>query len=880
ALFDTSFAVHADAVLKQDTAERLIAEEEGRLQAIVPDAVCLQHEDKLELLVEQRGIRQAAANSLPDKRAKLHAKAIELADALRTLQLPDAPAATLLPTLPAPATVTELKQLLDQRTALESALGVLRNAQAEAEVERDASARALADHDLLSPAADLQAVVEAARRVGDLDGQAELARKQHAEHADKATDAFARLLPWDGDAPALRQLAVPTEDLLQAARDREATAATTLAEETQIAGRLREGEAERRLERELLVNAGTGVSAAMVANARQEREACWGNLRAHIEGRHTLASPRTEIDRYEDLKAQADGRADERFLSAEASARLAQVDAAVAAAELHLSQAEARMERALAAQKEADRQWSAELTQRSLPVFPVARLREWLVLRDGAMEASALAEATAKVLRAREDSLDSHRQQLANVSGRSTQESSFRELLDRAEATLKASQDNAATFDRLKADLRRAEDKAFAEGRKVERNLAETRDWQVAWKQAVAKAHLDEGVSAAKLDTVALVRATAATVQQLQDEIEAASNTERDFLARTDALWAALEMPTQPESFGERIELLKRRLQSARNDRQRIAAITAARDAREEERRRAEAQRASALRSLQPLLQLAAVDTLPALAERVEESRRMRKVLDAIDDVRAKLLSLGDGVPLAGLLQEAEGKTSDQLAARSGELAQELEKLGEDIRVKADQAGVSRTNFQALDHGANASEAAADAEMARAELDVQAEAYLMKRTETLLLRWAIERKRKLTQNPLLQRAGQLFAMLTGTRYSNVSIDDDGNAPVLVGNLADGSRPVRVEHMSEGTIDQLFLALRVASIEQSVKAGSVLPVLADDLFINFDDGRAKAGFRVLGELAKSTQVLFFTHHQHLLEIARESLHPHETRVCNL
>ena len=61
---------------------------------------------------------------------------------------------------------------------------------------------------------------------------------------------------------------------------------------------------------------------------------------------------------------------------------------------------------------------------------------------------------------------------------------------------------------------------------------------------------------------------------------------------------------------------------------------------------------------------------------------------------------------------------------------------------------------------------------------------------------------------------------------------------------------------------------------------MLPVLADDLFINFDDLRAEAGFRVLGELAKSTQVLFFTHHQHLLDIARKSLHPHETRICNL
>ena len=39
----------------------------------------------------------------------------------------------------------------------------------------------------------------------------------------------------------------------------------------------------------------------------------------------------------------------------------------------------------------------------------------------------------------------------------------------------------------------------------------------------------------------------------------------------------------------------------------------------------------------------------------------------------------------------------------------------------------------------------------------------------------------------------------------------------------------------------------------------LPFLADDLFVNFDDERSEAGVRVLAELAKYTQVLFFTHH---------------------
>jgi uncharacterized protein YhaN len=47
-------------------------------------------------------------------------------------------------------------------------------------------------------------------------------------------------------------------------------------------------------------------------------------------------------------------------------------------------------------------------------------------------------------------------------------------------------------------------------------------------------------------------------------------------------------------------------------------------------------------------------------------------------------------------------------------------------------------------------------------------------------------------------------------------------------------------------------------------------VADDLFINFDDDRAAAGFTVLGHLAAKTQVLFFMHHRHLLEIAQATL----------
>jgi uncharacterized protein YhaN len=140
----------------------------------------------------------------------------------------------------------------------------------------------------------------------------------------------------------------------------------------------------------------------------------------------------------------------------------------------------------------------------------------------------------------------------------------------------------------------------------------------------------------------------------------------------------------------------------------------------------------------------------------------------------------------------------------------------------------------------------------------------------VLLQWAIDRYRREKQAPMLKRAGKLFAILTcgSFRTLQLEFDEDDNAQ-LAGIRQDGRR-VPVAGMSTGTADQLYLALRVAAIEDYLDHAEPMPFIADDLFINFDDKRAAAGFRVLGELAKKTQVLFFTHHEHLLEVAQNAL----------
>lgn len=70
------------------------------------------------------------------------------------------------------------------------------------------------------------------------------------------------------------------------------------------------------------------------------------------------------------------------------------------------------------------------------------------------------------------------------------------------------------------------------------------------------------------------------------------------------------------------------------------------------------------------------------------------------------------------------------------------------------------------------------------------------------------------------------------------------------------------------------------MEDAVAGRAKLPFLADHLFVNYDDDRALVGFEVLAELVKSTQVLFFTHHRHLLGGSDRALGAAEVAICEL
>jgi len=137
-----------------------------------------------------------------------------------------------------------------------------------------------------------------------------------------------------------------------------------------------------------------------------------------------------------------------------------------------------------------------------------------------------------------------------------------------------------------------------------------------------------------------------------------------------------------------------------------------------------------------------------------------------------------------------------------------------------------------------------------------------------VLKDEIERYREEHQDPVLQIASRFFFELTLGSFAGLRTDvDDNGSPVLVGVRPDDTR-VLVEGLSDGTCDQLYLALRLATLEWRLETSEPMPFIVDDILINFDDERSKATLKALTDLSEKTQVILFTHHGRIVEEARQ------------
>ena len=127
-----------------------------------------------------------------------------------------------------------------------------------------------------------------------------------------------------------------------------------------------------------------------------------------------------------------------------------------------------------------------------------------------------------------------------------------------------------------------------------------------------------------------------------------------------------------------------------------------------------------------------------------------------------------------------------------------------------------------------------------------------------------------------KRAAEIFSSLTEGGYQGVVLDRTfhlSTEPV-------GDTLYRdAQFLSAGTLDQLYLATRLAICDMILPAETSAPIILDDALTNFDDARCATALRQLKEYAKTRQVLLFTCHSREADFFAEDEEVFVQRLTN-
>jgi len=183
------------------------------------------------------------------------------------------------------------------------------------------------------------------------------------------------------------------------------------------------------------------------------------------------------------------------------------------------------------------------------------------------------------------------------------------------------------------------------------------------------------------------------------------------------------------------------------------------------------------------------------------------------------------------------------------------------------ESGRVEERIALMERSEERSRALARQEVVLAKIDASAEVWAV----VTLCKTLLDETRKVYENDrqpdVLRHASRFFRTMSEHRYDRVVAPLDGTD--LQVERRDGVR-LLPQLLSRGTAEQLYLAMRFALLRDYSGHSDPLPVVFDDVLVNFDPQRTRTTFEAIGELTETHQVLLFTCHPHVVALAQEVL----------
>ena len=242
-----------------------------------------------------------------------------------------------------------------------------------------------------------------------------------------------------------------------------------------------------------------------------------------------------------------------------------------------------------------------------------------------------------------------------------------------------------------------------------------------------------------------------------------------------------------------------------------------------------------------------------------EEKQQLLSIIAQKEDSMRKISGEED---LLSLRQDLEGVTLDQLRTTDDEWRVRLEDLDKDLDSLRHEKAVSEQKIFALSSADDISRIRSGEEALLEEIrNLSREWGRNALAKTLLgkTRRHFEREQ---QPRVMNDAGNFFREISGGKYQRMLAPIGEDTVEIVTSREERKRP---EQWSRGTAEQVYLSIRFGYIKNYTANGETLPVIMDDVLVNFDPGRAARTTGAILSLAETHQVLYFTCHPETVEL---------------
>jgi len=737
--------------------------------------------------------------------------------------------------------------------------------------------------DIGSPDA-LRRAIAAARKPGDVDSAIQSSRSELATLTEQCVADLARLTLWTGSLEDIPGLPVPNRESinrfeeLYAELDKRAQRFREKQEETAEALR----EASRRLDE--MQRAGTVPTEEELIALRTEREQVWQLLRRQwIDGEDVnieasaMDAERALPDAFEYRVIGADELADRLRREAERVHSQASLLAELENEKQRAGEIVQQLDECTDEKKQIDTDWDALWAPCEIQPHPPREMRAWIdnleKLRDRVAQLSTLRQQVSDHEHTRDTQLQLLKQQLQSLRKDSPDTGLLEAMLLESEEVVdeleKISRQRETLDKEIKA-LERDQGSVRAECQAVSSELD---DWKVQWKEVVEGVGLEgDALPSEAADVIDKLRdlfAKQSDAEKLHIRIQAIDEDAETFSGQVGTVVANVAPEFVKLLAEEAAMRLSTFLSESRTGQSRRQQIEEQLQQAQQDIQDSEATIQTMTERLGTLCAEAKRDSHAELDEAEHRSATYLRLKAEVDNVEKEILDTGEGATLVELEVEAEGVDSDALPAQVEALTQKIkEELEPRQTTLAEAKGRQAKELELMDGGDEAAVLADQSQSVLASIRSNAERFVRLKLAARILRDEIERYRKANQGPLVKRASECFAVLTRGSFEDLRADfNEKDEPVLAGIRPSGER-VHVEGMSNGTRDQLYLALRLASLEKYMESSEPMPFIVDDILVDFDDERSEAALSALAELAHKTQVILFTHHSRVVEQAQK------------